>query len=290
MRKSAEAIRKNYFFFFAAFFLAIKITRLMTRNFYTILFVTICLKTSRFFRPKPKQNESTLLGSWQIIFMKKMIALMPALMVLSVIITSGCTTDKHIGGDRDEHGCLGPAGYMWDGEVGACIRTWELDEDQKRAAGIAVDYVGEEYATTVVEVVTARCRGCFIVKLEQGEERDSVTVDVNNWTAAGKTVTRHTCTEEEKAAEICTMQYDPVCGWSELGVSRTYGNPCQACAAGVEYWEPGECEAEGMSPQECLEMGGRTVNTVGGATCEENETKAGDVQGFISPNICCVPS
>ncbi len=263
-------------------------------------------------------------------FMRKLFATMPVLLLLSVVFISGCATDDSgseitsfeecaeagyavmesyprqcrtpdgqlfveeiegtpIGGERDEHGCLGAAGYTWDGDVGACIRTWELDEGQKTAAGIAVEYVGWEYATTVVEVLTARCPGCFMVKLEQGEQRDAVTVNVNNWTASGKTVTRHKCTAEEKAAEICTMEYAPVCGWSELGVSKTYGNACQACAAGIEYWETGECATEGMSPQECIDMGGRTVNTVGGQTCEENESNAGSVQGFISPNICCVP-
>jgi len=29
-----------------------------------------------------------------------------------------------IGGNRDEHGCLGPAGYSYDEEIGACVRSW----------------------------------------------------------------------------------------------------------------------------------------------------------------------
>jgi len=44
----------------------------------------------------------------------------------------------------------------------------------------------------------------------------------------------------------------------------------------------------GMSPSECEAMGGTPVNTVGGATCPEGTDNAGDVVGFISPNICCV--
>ncbi len=30
-----------------------------------------------------------------------------------------------IGGDTDEHGCLGPAGYSWCAEKNKCLRVWE---------------------------------------------------------------------------------------------------------------------------------------------------------------------
>lgn len=32
---------------------------------------------------------------------------------------------KPVGGQRDEHGCLGPAGYTWDESLKACVRPWE---------------------------------------------------------------------------------------------------------------------------------------------------------------------
>jgi len=69
----------------------------------------------------------------------------------------------------------------------------------------------------------------------------------------------HICTAEEKLAEICTMEYVPVCGAKyncgnetfckenniPCGVcsdeSQTYGNSCAACADGVESWIQGEC-------------------------------------------------
>jgi len=76
-----------------------------------------------------------------------------------------------IGGERDEHGCLGPAGYSWNVAVNACLREWESDAVQKQAAKIAVEYVGAEKGLTVLQVLTAGCEGCFMVELEKGAER-----------------------------------------------------------------------------------------------------------------------
>ena len=50
------------------------------------------------------------------------------------------------------------------------------------------------------------------------------------------------CKPEQKAAEICTLEYMPVCGNDD----QTYGNKCQACASeAVEYWMAGECQPKG---------------------------------------------
>lgn len=47
----------------------------------------------------------------------------------------------------------------------------------------------------------------------------------------------HTCTDTEKAAQICTMDYNPVRGNDGI----TYGNGCGACAAKVDSYVKGEC-------------------------------------------------
>jgi hypothetical protein len=111
------------------------------------------------------------------------------LVALVMIILSGCTqnsTPDMIGGQRDEHGCLGPAGYSWNQTIGACVREWELDESQRKAAEIAVDEAGYAKGTTIIEVETLRCPGCFNVKLEKGMTSGENIVNVNivNWEAS----------------------------------------------------------------------------------------------------------
>lgn len=139
--------------------------------------------------------------------------------------------EQIIGGQRDEYGCLGPAGYTWDEEAGACLREWEIQgEEARKAIKIAVDYLQWGGDATVIEVTQARCPGCYTVKLEKNTTQDRKTVNLENW----------------------------------------------------------EVTEVSMTPDECLDLGGRLVNTVGGETCSDSEKNIGQVTGFISPNICCV--
>lgn len=149
--------------------------------------------------------------------------------LVGLVLSSGCV-QQPIGGERDEHGCLNPAGYTWNETASACVREWELNENQKLAAKTAVDYVGYVKGTTIIGVAVARCPGCFLVEVEKGMDRIKVTLE--NW----------------------------------------------------------EVKFRSMTPDECESLGGRPVNIVGGESCANDEINMGEVTGFISPNICCVPS
>ncbi|MFC1663870.1 hypothetical protein ACFL0A_01990 [Patescibacteria group bacterium] len=85
-----------------------------------------------------------------------------------------------IGGERDQYGCLGPAGYTWDAEIFACIRDWELtDEDQRRAAKMSGYSIGWEKGMTIIEVKPTGCTGCYTVNLQIGERRKQTSIE--NW-------------------------------------------------------------------------------------------------------------
>jgi hypothetical protein len=156
-----------------------------------------------------------------------------------VVVQEPVSNEQPIGGERDENFCLGPAGYAFDDEVNACVRGWELEDENLReaarvaVAGMPVDPESRSY--TVLNVWPGRCPGCFVVELEFGQEIWSVQL------------------QEYEITQILPKN-----------------------------------DKVGMTPEECLELGGEPLNTVGGAACEEGQKNAGDVVGFISPNICCV--
>lgn len=60
--------------------------------------------------------------------MKKILII---LIILTITIITACKTDNQlIGGQRDDHGCLGPAGYSWNETEKECVRSWETGADR----------------------------------------------------------------------------------------------------------------------------------------------------------------
>ena len=46
-----------------------------------------------------------------------------SLMLLAVV---ACNKLEPVGADRDQHGCIGSAGYQWCNRQQECVRPWEL--------------------------------------------------------------------------------------------------------------------------------------------------------------------
>lgn len=137
--------------------------------------------------------------------------------------------EQPIGGDRDAWGCLGPAGYIYNEEAGACIREWELNLTQRGAAKIAVEHVGWEYATTIIQVQTARCPGCFSVELEKGEGRERRKVTIENYTVITVSLIPEECDDLE--GRIVTTTGGADCNTTEENMGEVTGfiSPAICC-------------------------------------------------------------
>ena len=120
-------------------------------------------------------------------FKKRYIIPLVILIILLALITIYITKDQIqkspdnlIGGQRSEQGCLGPAGYTYNSFMQACIREWELNENEKRLAKIAVDHITPYPSLTVTEVEQRLCTGCFIVHLTDKDFK-IIQVNFDNW-------------------------------------------------------------------------------------------------------------
>jgi len=179
------------------------------------------------------------------------------LMIVLTIVITACTSPKPIGGERDLNGCLTPAGYSWDEEVGACTRTWELEGLEKQAARMAV-VVQSFYPVTVVDVKEGGCEYCFVVTLQGESEPWDMDIDLTNiieniesfddcveagfpvmesyprqCNANGKTFTEEIKNQEVQFTECvertdrCTKELHKVCAVADNGI-RCITEPCQS--------------------------------------------------------------
>ncbi|MFT4303070.1 MAG: Kazal-type serine protease inhibitor domain-containing protein [Candidatus Woesearchaeota archaeon] len=116
------------------------------------------------------------------------------------------------------------------------------------AGDVEIAYIGECETNKEVNICTEEEKQnemctreympvCGNNGITYGNKCTACAAGIDYWTPGECPEIKHICTEEEKQNEICTMHYDPVCGSDGI----THGNSCAACAAGIDYWTPGEC-------------------------------------------------
>ena len=107
-----------------------------------------------------------------------------AIVVSAVVIFKTTGMDERIGGQRDLHGCLGPAGYTWNEEIGVCSREWEIEGDEIRAAKITTEYLDStgrnSFGLTLVNVTYFHCPGCYTVEYTT-QDYEPITVTIEDW-------------------------------------------------------------------------------------------------------------
>ncbi|MFH1649114.1 MAG: hypothetical protein ABIA93_01030 [Candidatus Woesearchaeota archaeon] len=153
------------------------------------------------------------------------------LVIIGAVILAACNiAPQPIGGGRDAHGCLGPAGYSWDAEIQACARNWEMNESLRKIAKIAVDSIGPKNGLTVVSIEPRACTGCFLVMLDINQKQTIVQID--NWTVTQDKYVDNVTVE----CTSCPQYTPPVEGWCDNGT--------------VVPSEPNECGCQG--PPKCV--------------------------------------
>lgn len=116
------------------------------------------------------------MGSWLLFVVIGMLVYSAALAAYLGVRSDA--TSQVIGGERDAFGCVSAAGYSYDERVGACTRPWDLDEDARELARIAIGAVSPGTPSTVVSVDEGACgRGCSVVRLERYGEYTMVAIE-----------------------------------------------------------------------------------------------------------------
>jgi hypothetical protein len=80
--------------------------------------------------PAPKSNRQSQVTAMRRFFQTLGIALTASTTIAVAGCGEGDPAAPVVGGDRDEHGCIGSAGYRWCEATQQCERPWELAEAQ----------------------------------------------------------------------------------------------------------------------------------------------------------------
>ena len=98
------------------------------------------------------------------------------------------------------------------------------------------------------------------------------------------------CTQSQKEATICTMEYNPTCGYDRDGNALdTFGNVCGACSTDEVYsYEIGYCDSETFCTEQydpvCATLTDGSQKTFSNNCYAQKETEVVD----ISPGACMI--
>lgn len=85
----------------------------------------------------------------------------------------GCEKEKIVGGDADEHGCIGSAGYTWCEAKQKCLREWEEPCEQEEVFNLLKELEEEtqiDFSGVVKTEFVWRIEGEKVGKVQKTEE------------------------------------------------------------------------------------------------------------------------
>lgn len=138
--------------------------------------------------------------------------------------------EERVGDDRDEHGCIGSAGYCWCEAKQKCLRNWEEEcepPDSAAVGGKELTYVNEDYG--------------FELTFEKGWEEYRVVRYPNDFEGASFHVLLPT--EDRNWPGVLDTDGD--------GVRSGYGDMFTVVVGGVEDWSKKcahECKGQETPP------------------------------------------
>jgi putative hemolysin len=166
-----------------------------------------------------------------------------------------CTDGTITDGGKDHCGCQLPPKCEYSSITQVLCGGWDTFGDVVCKCNGTV-HKEPCPANTVCDSGNTWCNGiCSICTCYSGPSSGNKVVNCNGreklfTESSGEK--KNYCTPEQKKAEICTLEYSPVCGWFNQNIkcfkypcASTFGNKCEACSAeNVEYWTAGECPSD----------------------------------------------
>lgn len=171
-----------------------------------------------------------------------------------------------VGGSRDGHGCLVGAGYQYCPSKEKCLRVWEEECDEIDENGLTQTFATENEnlaASGTIAYIKASDHykqnngsQIYVTKLNERDCSGCYDVTVNYKANVDNQVLRMTA----------TVSMDD---WNVTDINLA------------------EVPIQDRTANECVDAGGRVVDTMEDGACKYQEAYIGNISDREQPNICC---